>query len=77
MENASHKRHTRSSIDADNTRVVRDLVEDADFIITVAEIASEMGISVGRVHTILLDELGFSRIQQSLGKVGPTSTRCV
>ena len=60
MVNASHKCCPRSSINADNTRAVRDLVE-GDRRITVAEIASEVGISVGSVHTILSDELGFSK----------------
>ena len=33
--------------------------------VTAAEIASEVGISVGNVHTIFSDELGFRKVSAS------------
>lgn len=61
VENESHDRRPRTSLTAEHIQAVRDLIE-RDRRLTVAEIASEVNISVGSIHSIIRDELGFSKI---------------
>lgn len=61
VENENHKQRPATSVNEDNIQAVRELVE-GDRRITVANIASEVGISVGSVHTIVSDTLGYSKV---------------
>lgn len=51
----------RKNISDDNNQAIHVLV-NGDHLIAFAEIASEMGISVGSVQAVLSDTLGYSKV---------------
>lgn len=61
VENEVHQRRPRTSVTEANIRTVRRLLED-DRRLSVAAIASEVGISFGSAHTIITNDLGFRKV---------------
>lgn len=61
VENESHNRRPRTSLTNENICAVRELLEN-DRRLTIDEIASEVGISHGSVHSIVTEHLGFRKI---------------
>lgn len=61
VENESHQRRPRTSVTEDNIRLIRDLIE-GDRRLTVDEIAREVQISHGSVHSIITEHLGFRKV---------------
>lgn len=55
VDNESHDRHPRSSLKDDNFRAVYELIEGEQRL-TVDEIATDVSISHGRTHAILVLE---------------------
>lgn len=64
VENESHERRPRSSVTDENILAVRELVQD-DRRLTVVEISSKVGISIGSAHTILSEYLGYHKAAYS------------
>jgi hypothetical protein len=60
VENEGHRR-PRTSMTEENIRIVGRLLED-DRRLTVADIASEVGISYGSAQAIITDDFGFRKV---------------
>lgn len=63
MSNETHDRWSRTSLTNGHIQTVRDLLENNRHLI-VAETAYEVDINVGRIHTIIYDELGLLHFQK-------------
>ncbi|XP_014486995.1 PREDICTED: histone-lysine N-methyltransferase SETMAR-like, partial [Dinoponera quadriceps] len=61
VENQGHRRRPRTRVTEENIRLVGSLIE-GDCRLTVAEIASVVGISFCSIQAIITDDLGFRNV---------------